>query len=235
MSPTMVALLLATAIEFDVASIRPSQAARAGGEGSGSESVTISPTTVTLRNASLSFCIQWAWSVRFYQISGPDWISRSRYDVTAKTGTPSTSERQLKEMMQALLANRFRLRLHRDTRSIPVYELTATPATAAKLKPSRVDQRSGIGVVNGGFVFEHVTMSQLAEHLSDFSGFDRPVLDKTGIDGAFDITLPSAAAAMRENPDSIFGAVESIGFKLNAPKSPIEILVVDHAEQPSPN
>lgn len=235
MNTTVIALLLAIAVEFDVASIRPSQAARAGGEGATRESVQISPTTVTLRNASLSFCIQWAYGVRFYQISGPDWISRSRYDVTAKTATPSTSERQLKKMMQALLADRFRLRLRRDTKSIPVYELTATPGAAAKLKPSTTDQHSGISVVNGSFVFEHVTMPQLAEHLSDLSGFDRPVVDKTGIDGAFDITLPSAAAAMRENPDSIFGAVESIGFRLNARKSPIEILIVDHAERPSPN
>jgi uncharacterized protein (TIGR03435 family) len=130
MNAAMIALLLAVVAEFDVASIRPSQAARAGGEGSGRESVTVSPAAVTLRNASLSFCIQWAYSVRFYQISGPEWISRSRYDVIAKPGTPSPSERQLKEMMQALLAERFRLRLHRDTRTIPVYELTATPGAA---------------------------------------------------------------------------------------------------------
>lgn len=235
MDATVIALLLAIGVQFDVASIRPSQAARAGGEGSTRESVTISPTTVTLRNASLSFCIQWAWSVRFYQISGPDWISRSRYDVTAKTGTPSTSETQLKEMMQALLADRFHLRLRRDTNSIPVYELTATPGATGKLKPSAANQPFGISVVNGSFIFEHVTMPQLAEHLSDLFAFDRPVLDKTAIDGAFDITLPSAAAAMRENPDSIFGAVESIGFRLNARKSPVEILIVDHAEQPSQN
>jgi len=235
MNATVISLLLAIAIEFDVASIRPSEAARAGGEGAARESVTISPTTITLRNASLSFCIQWAYGVRFYQISGPGWISRSRYDVAAKTGTPLTSEGQLREMMQGLLADRFHLRLHRDIKSISVYELTATPGAAAKLKSSAADHRSGISVANGGFIFEHVTMSQLAEHLSDLSGIDRPVLDKTGIDGAFDITLPSAAAAMRENPDSIFGAVESVGFRLNARKSPVEILIVDHAEQPSPN
>jgi uncharacterized protein (TIGR03435 family) len=103
------------------------------------------------------------------------------------------------------------------------------------VKPSAADQRSGMGVVNGSFVFEHITMSQLAEHLSDLSAFDRPVLNKTGLDGSFDITLPSAAAAMRENPDSIFAAVESAGFRLNARKSPVEILIVDHAEQPSQN
>src|SRR3569623_2065736 len=122
MNVTVIALLLAIAAEFDVASIRPSQAARAGGEGSGRESVNISPATVTLRNASLSFCIQWAYSVRFYQLSGPDWILRSRYDVIAKSVTPAASERQLKEMMLALLADRFRLRLRRSTRTIPVYE-----------------------------------------------------------------------------------------------------------------
>jgi len=78
-------------------------------------------------------------------------------------------------------------------------------------------------------------MSELAGYLSDLAAFDRPVLNKTGLDGSFDITLPSAAVAMRENPDSIFAALESAGFRLNARKSSVEILIVDHAEQPSPN
>jgi uncharacterized protein (TIGR03435 family) len=234
MNSTLIALLLALTADFDVASIKPSQAARVGGEGSGRESVSVTPSTVALRNASLSFFIQWAYSVRSYQISGPDWIRWSRYDLVAKTETPLGSERQLKEMTQALLADRFRLRLRRATRTIPVYQLTAGSG-AAKLRHSATDEHSGMNVANGSFVFEHVTMSQLAENLSDLSAFDRPVVNTTGLDGAFDSTLPSAAAAMRENPDSIFSALESIGLSLSARKSPVEILIVDHAEQPSQN
>jgi uncharacterized protein (TIGR03435 family) len=231
MSTVLIAVVLALIASFDVASIRPSQATRAGGEGSARESVTVSPTTVALRNATLSFFIQWAYDVRFHQVSGPDWTSRSRYDLIAKTGIPATSERQLREKMQALLADRFRLRLHRATKIIPVYELT----TATTLKRSATDQHSGMRVENGSFVFEHVTMSQMAEYLSDLAAFDRPVLNKTDLEGSFDITLPSAAVAMRENPESIFASLESAGFRLGARKSSVEILIVDHAEQLSPN
>jgi hypothetical protein len=72
---TLASAQTALAPRFDVASIRPSQMARSGGEGSGRENVFVSPTTVALRNASLSFCIQWAYGVLLYQVSGPDWIS----------------------------------------------------------------------------------------------------------------------------------------------------------------
>jgi uncharacterized protein (TIGR03435 family) len=207
--------------------------ARLGGEGSGRESVSVSPTTAGLRNASLSFCIQWAYGVRFYQVSGPDWISRSRYDIVAKTENASGGLEPLKAMMRSLLADRFQLRLHQNIRTIPVYELAAS--RKAKLTTAADNEKPGMSVVSGGFVFEHVTMPDFAERLSDFAAFDRPVLDKTGINGFFDITLTGAASAMRENPDSIFSAVEAAGFRLNARKDPIEILIVDRAVPPSAN
>jgi uncharacterized protein (TIGR03435 family) len=207
--------------------------ARLGGEGSGRENISVSPTTVTLRNASLSFCIQWAYGVRFYQVSGPDWISRSRYDIVAKTDQPSARREEFRKMMQALLADRFQLHVHRAVRAVPIYELAASPKT--KLTRADDDEKPGMSVVNGGFVFEHVTMPDFAERLSDFAAVDRPVLDKTGIDGSFDITLTGAAASVRENPDSIFSAVEAAGLRLNARKEPIEILIVDRAAPPSAN
>jgi uncharacterized protein (TIGR03435 family) len=105
-----------------------------------------------------------------------------------------------------------------------------------KLKRASSDQTpTGMTVENGSFVFRRVTMAEFAERLSDFSSFDRPVLDRTGIDGLFDITLTSAATAMRSDPDAIFAAVESTGLRLDSTKAPLEILVVDHAEKPSPN
>ncbi|MDQ1474110.1 MAG: hypothetical protein QOJ99_5590, partial [Bryobacterales bacterium] len=181
---------------FDVASIKPGHMAHAGGEGSGRESVAISPNGVTLNNASLSFCLQWAWNVRFYQVSGPGELTLERYDIVAKAAKPSGKE-QLMTMMQALLADRFSVRVHRETRTMPVYELVARPK-APKLRKSTTEQNTGMSVVNGSFVFHRVTMSEFAERLSDFSALDRPVLDKTGLEGVFDITLTSAAIAMRE-------------------------------------
>jgi uncharacterized protein (TIGR03435 family) len=136
-------------------------------------------------------------------------------------------------MMQALLADRFQLRVRRAVRTIPVYELAANPK--AKLMPAGADEKEGMSVASGSFVFEHITMSDFTERLSDFSAFDRPVLDKTGLNGFFDVTLTGAAAAMRQNPDSIFSAVEAAGFHLNTRKDPVAILIVDHATPPSSN
>jgi uncharacterized protein (TIGR03435 family) len=232
-----VAVLFATGVaaapEFSVASIKPSQLAHAGGEGSGREQVAISPTGVTLTNASLSFCVQWAYNVRPWQVSGPDRLTLDRYDVIAKTDQP-TGKEQLMAMMQTLLADRFQLKLHRETRPIPVYELVA-PAKPVGLHASTSDQPNGLIVLNGSFVFSHVTMPEFAAHLGDLSAFDRPVIDKTGIEGAFDITLDSAARNMREDPSSMFSAIEKAGFRLNSRKDPVEVLVIDHSGPPTPN
>lgn len=218
---------------FDVASIRPSQIARAGGEGSRREHVALSPTSLTLVNVSLSYCLQWAYNVKFYQVAGPDWIVQQRYDVIAKT-EQSAGKEQLRTMLQALLADRFRLRLHRETRIEPVYALVARKG-AAKLQQSKSGQDAGTTITNGSFVFQHVTMSDFAERLSDFSAIDRPVLDNTGIEGVYDITLNSAARAVLDDPWSIFTAVEDVGLKLVPRKRPVEVLVIDRAEKPSPN
>jgi uncharacterized protein (TIGR03435 family) len=219
--------------KFEVASVKLSPMARAGGEGSGRERVAISPRGVTLSNASLSFCIQWAYNVKFYQVLGSDRLTQDRYDIVARTGLASRKE-QIMTMMQALLADRFQLRLHLVIRNMPVYELVATQG-GAKLHQSLPDQNAGMSVVNGSFIFQHVTMSEFAERLSDLSAFDRPVLDKTGVEGNFDVSLKSAAREMLEDPSSIFSAVEAVGLKLEARKGPVEILVVDYVEKPSGN
>jgi uncharacterized protein (TIGR03435 family) len=219
---------------FDVASIRPSRTARAGGEGSGREKISVTPNGVIIENAGLNFCIQSAYNVKFYQVSGPDWLISERYDIMAKTERRSSKE-QLMEMLQALLAYRFNLRLRRETRVIPVYELAAK-ARAVRLDRASPDETANrMTIENGSFVFRRVSLAEFAERLSDLSSFDRPVLDRTGMDGLFDITLASAATAMRNDPDAIFAAVESTGLRLNPGKAPLEILVVDHAERPAPN
>jgi uncharacterized protein (TIGR03435 family) len=218
--------------EFDVASVKPSRLARAGGEGSGRERVAVTPQSITIENAGLSFCMQWAYNVKFYQVNGPDRLVSERYDIMGKTERPS-SKGQLRMMMQGLLADRFNLRFHRETRTVPVYELVVVSNT--KLRPAEPDEKSGVSVVSGSFVFHRVSMPEFAEHLSDLAAIDRPVLDKTGREGLFDITLESAAITMRNDPDSIFSSIEGAGLRLNSRKGPLELLVVDHAEKPSGN
>jgi uncharacterized protein (TIGR03435 family) len=96
-------------------------------------------------------------------------------------------------MLQALLAERFQLRIRRETKTIPVYELIVRK-NAAKLPRSEDPNKEGsLRVVDDSFVFENVTMSEFAARLTDLAGIDRPVLDKTGMAGVYDVTLKSAA------------------------------------------
>lgn len=226
------AALLCPAQEFDVASIRPGAAARVGGEGSAWDKISVTPTGVTILNAGLGEAIQWAYRVDYHQVSGPDWINRERWDITAKTGQPH-SNTELRQMMQALLAERFRLRIRRERRPLPVYVLAARKN--APKPPESTGGSRGIRVVDGSFVFQHVTMADFAELLGQLAGIESLVLDRTGIAGTYDITLRGAAQAMREDPGSIFRAVEPAGLELQARKEPLEVIVVEHAERPAAN
>ena len=114
-------------------------------------------------------------------------------------------------------------------------EPVAKERTAGKLPHSEADHGSPSHVLDGSFVFQHVTMAEFAERLSGLAAIDRAVLDNTHIEGTFDITMKSAARAMLEDPSTIFSAVENTGLKLEARKGPFDVLVVDHADRPTSN
>jgi uncharacterized protein (TIGR03435 family) len=227
----LAATLAASGASFDVATVKPSQTSKAGGEGTRWEHVTHTPLSLTIRNATLSDCLQWAYDVRAFQVSGPRWISDDRYDILAKTDTPSDVA-GLRLNLQTLLADRFQLAFHRNARSLPVYVL-AVRKDQPKLRESSSSTPQNLTVLNGSFVFQHVSMDQFAERLSDLAGVDRPVLNATGIPGFFDITLDSVAQAVRDGDTSLlFGSIERLGLRFESAKRPVEILVVDRVEKP---
>jgi uncharacterized protein (TIGR03435 family) len=87
-------------------------------------------------------------------------------------------------------------------------------------------------VVDGSFVFEHFTMQEFAERLSSLAAVDRPVFDKTGIPGVYNITLRTAARAMLQDDGlSLFSILQETGLKLAPRKAELEIFVIDHAEK----
>jgi uncharacterized protein (TIGR03435 family) len=135
-------------------------------------------------------------------------------------------------MLQALLASRFKLALHRENREMPVYALVVAK-NGPKLQHANDQGDFDTRVSDGSFIFQNVSMPGFAEKLSDLRTIDRPVVDHTGISGLFDITLKSAAKAMLETDGpSIFTLVqEQLGLKLEPIKAPIEILIVDRAEK----
>lgn len=229
-----VVLLLVSAAayaQFDAASIHEST--DTGAEGGRRARVLLAPTSVALHNASLSYAIQWAWSVRFNQISGPAWLNDNRFDITGKMQTAASPD-EMRARMRGLLADRFQLALRREMRPRPVYELVAEKA---KLPPSAGSGSGAMRVADGSFVFHHTTMAELAEYLTDFATIDRPVIDRTALEGAFDFSLESAARGIREGDGgAVFTAISALGLKLRAARLPLEILVIDSAaKKPSAN
>jgi len=183
-----------------------------------------------------------AYNVRFYQIAGKS-LNTDRYDIVAKIDDPASLD-QFRLMMQDLLANRFKVGLHHEMRALPVYELV-TVKGGAKLPPPKTDDSASLShsqeslprVQDGDFVFPNATMVGFAEQLSQLRGIDRPVLDRTGIQGTFDILLKSGAAALLDpnDPSLITLLQEQLGLKLLSTKAPVDTLVIDHAEPPTEN
>lgn len=240
---------------FEVASIR---AHVFNGGAAGCAGTPISGNRVTLRCLSLRNLIMRAYGVKIYQISGgPSWLyelADSAYDIAGVAeGSDPVTQEQLNPMLQRLLADRFQLKVHRETREMRVYALVVGK-NGPKIKQSAPDARGGVsfrmGGMQGYMKTTKQTMAQLAVSLS--VDLERPVLDKTGLSGSYEFTLEwtrdepqvlpgmSATEARSIGPEargpSIFTAIEEqLGLKLESEKAPVDMVVVDHAERPSEN
>jgi uncharacterized protein (TIGR03435 family) len=218
---------------FEVASVKLTQHGRDKDGWSRSSLNITSPGRFVATNASMEECIRFAYDVKAYQIVGPDWLNSdaASYDIIA-TASRETSSQQIRLMLQSLLAERFRLAVHRETRVLPVYELVVGK-NGPRLTPAAPGGRSMTNSKNGTVSATNVSMAELAHQLSRTSAIGRPVFDKTGIEGAFDFTY-------EYTPDdndsagrpSIFTALQQkLGLKLEAAKGPVEVVVIDHAEK----
>ncbi|MDR3699645.1 MAG: TIGR03435 family protein [Candidatus Sulfopaludibacter sp.] len=235
-APMMVGLSPAA---FEAASIKPA-AISAAREGGNRSRIEHTPTSLSMWNVGLRECVQWAYGVAPFQIPS-EHLSADSYDILARTGAPVPVS-ELRVMLQELLARRFKLVLHRETRMLPAYELAiakggpklppphagATPVHAAESLPK---------VRNDSFVFEDASLAEFGQMFGRLRGIDLPVVDRTGIAGTYDIVLKSAPAAAREGDlGALFAIVqEQLGLKLIPAKAPFEVFIVDHAERPSEN
>ncbi len=222
---------------FEVASIRPVD--RTGIPGHGS--VATSGPRVTFTGYTVSALIQYAFDMRNYQISGgPGWIGSETYTVSAKAegeAAPATAE--VRKLLQSLLADRFELKVHKETKEAKVY-LLEPARTGPVLKPS-VAQRPTMQMGSGHLMMVKITPAQFAAVLSSVLG--RPVLDKTGVIGEYDFTLDSPDISMgpmqpvdESSGPSIFTAVqEQLGLKLTPSKGPIDTVAIDHVSKPAAN
>jgi len=184
-----------------------------------------------MRNVPLRYALEWAFDLKDYEISGPEWIKvDERYDIVAKAAGPATED-EMRPMLQALLTERFQMKSHRETKEIPAYVLTRGKGEP-KVKQAAADETPKIsGTPNGAF-FQGWPISRLTFMLT--RRLDRPVLDQTGLKGRFDYTIDlsglsvPAGMAHDENAPSVLTTVQrDMGLKLEARKEPISVLVID--------
>lgn len=182
--------------------------------------------------------MQWAYGVSHFQIADTH-LSPESYDLAKSAVAVPVS--QLKLMLQDLLTKRFRLTLHRESRMLPLYQLVVAKG-GPKLPPanaqSSLHSAESLPRVQGGsFVFVDNSIQEFAAKFSQLNGVDLPVVDRTGIQGTFDIVLKSAATAAREGDGAALFAIvqDQLGLKLEPAKAPFDVIVIDHAEKPSAN
>lgn len=262
-------------LDFEVASIKPSPALT----DSAHIGMRVDGSQVYFSSFSLKDYIRIAYRVKDYQVEVPDWMSTTRFDIAAKLPAGATRE-QVYDMLQSLLLDRFKLQFHRLKKEFPVYALVVAKG-GAKLTPSNLDgvsagaltkppdsvaasgSAAGVSIDLGqGASFSltpeklearRLTTARLAEFLSRF--VDRPVVDMTNLQGAYDLDLkispedyrgmlirsamaagvalpPEAESlAMTDIGDSLATGLLASGLRLESRKAPLDVIVVDHAER----
>jgi len=224
--------------------------------------------------ASLQMLLTMAYDVREFQISRvPSWITSERYDIMARPergnnagDTPGemsktspeerrTAQEQMRQRLQALLADRFQLKIHRETKEQPIYAMVVAKS-GPKIQPSEAKEgpRGMMRAGRGQLMGQAVELRMLAGALASQVG--RPVLDQTNLQGLFDFKLewtpdpgqPAGALGVAlppgvelpppEDPNgpSIFSALQDqLGLRLDSQKGPVEMIVIDRVEKPSEN
>jgi uncharacterized protein (TIGR03435 family) len=204
--------LWAQPLAFEVASVKPNT--------SGKTSMMSGPNTVLMENNSLRRLIQIAYRLQGYDYSGPAWLDNTYFDVTAKFPAGVTFK-QMPEMLQTLLAERFKLAIHREEKEVSGL-LLVLDKKGLRIQPVEPGQ----GGASWGPTLlraKSTSMADIAVLLA--SSLQSPVKDQTGAPGVYDINLTWP-------PDgSVYEALQEIGLKLQVTKLPVQVLVVDHAER----
>jgi len=210
------------------------------------------PGMVQYNNLALRDLIRIAYDVKIYQVEGPDWIDTTRFNVDAKLPA-GVSDSHVPEMLQTMLAERFGLVVHRETKDHAVLALIAAKG-GAKLKAAEnpIPESAGGARRGGGLRVQvddqgaHIqatsaTMGSLADMVSRFS--EKPIVDQSGIEGQYDFDLVLSPEALRpgrgggmpeptaEGAGTLYEAFGRYGLKLEPRKAPITMVVVDHMEK----
>jgi uncharacterized protein (TIGR03435 family) len=245
---------------FEVATIKPNNSGATSMQG-----LTMRGRNFATRASSVADLISFAYEVQAKQVVGaPDWLDKDRFDIAAvpeQEGAPNPE--QIRIMIRKLLADRFKLTFHRDKREMSAFVLTVGK-NGNKLTPTQIKGTlPGIGIrpaPNG------MTLNMINATIPDFTGFlqtlvlDRPVVDKTGIQGRYDFQctftpddtqfgghppqMPKPAGAPETNATdaaataapSFYDALQNeLGLKLTAEKTQVDVIAIDHVEKATAN
>lgn len=247
MVPRIWAQTAASVLAFDVASVKPSN--------SSTGYIRTEPGRLTARGRTLASLILRAYSLKDYQLTHEPSISLAeRCDIDAKADGPANAE-QLYRMLQTLLAERFKMVLHRETKELPLLVLSLGRNPPKLQKPR--DGETQVLRYEPGQAADRPTVRLIGRRvsLSFLTGFlgaqlRTAVLDETGLEGEFDFTAEFTPTTMPANGDapslglkdsaidssSVIGAIRAdLGLKLESEKRPIDVLVVDHVEKLAAN
>ena len=231
---------------FDAVSVRPSVSAEAR------DGFAAQAGGITIRNTTLRRIITTVYEVDDRQLAGgPLWIDDEPFDIVA-TAASNVSRDELMRMTRAMLADRFKLTLRSEMRELPVYELTTVrndkrlgsglQRSSRTCRGGRSAERSGCvtQVAPGSIVSSGTTMTAfVAKYLTPL--MDRLILDRTGLEGTFDVRLrfgskPPVAppAASSSSSPRLFAALEGqLGLRLRATSGSVSVLVVERVERPT--
>jgi uncharacterized protein (TIGR03435 family) len=224
---------------FEVAAIHTSDP----GELDAPSGCSTTPGLMRCMNVTLKRCIVGAYGVGGDRVlGGPGWIDTDRFQITARAEQP-VGDKALMSMLQTLLAERFNLVLHRESRPGETMALEVA-GNGPKLRPTGDGDSHSWKNMHDHLEATKVTMSELAEIIS--RNLNLPVVDRTGLDGAFNFTLrwnPNDDANVHERDEAFAilrlemstAIVKQLGLTLKSRKMPIEVLMVDHAERPTEN
>jgi uncharacterized protein (TIGR03435 family) len=234
---------------FEVATVKPSDP-NAQGKG-----IRVQGRRFFTLNTTLSEIIAFAYGIQQKQIVGaPAWVETDKFDLNGNPDVPGQpNDKQLKSMIKKLVVDRFGFKFHADKRDMAAYVLSVGPGTPKLEKNTSGGTLPGLFFTGVGKLrVTNATMLDFTSMIQN-SVFDRPVVNKTALEGRWDFTLkwtpdetqfPGAPAAMRtppatdaaDAPPTIYKAVqEQLGLKLESTKTQVDVLVVDNVTKPSDN
>jgi uncharacterized protein (TIGR03435 family) len=235
---------------FEVAAIKPSDPNSSDQGVSWHEN----NSRVLIRNHTVKRLVTLAYEVEMFRVlGGPDWIDSQKYDIDAKIPDELASAHRDPHaagwMLQSLLADRFKLAVHKEVRKLAIYELVVSK-DGSKLKVSTSGNPKSNGRSKGDsihFVFEDVPLSRLIDRLSLAVG--RHVVDGTNLTDRYDFTLdyaavnlsakppePGTAQAAADSGPTIFEALQQqLGLKLESKEGPVDVYLIDHVQKADPN